>query len=78
MNMRFTRIQRGARGSIGPATSIDLQIDVYRGTEIVDAIELSQSSSASRIRPGIPRRMRLCAVALAGLAAQYFETEQTR
>ena len=78
MRMRFLRIQRGARGTIGPATTMDLRIDVFDGTELRDSIEMSASSSASRIRPTIPRRMRLCAVQLGTAAAEFFETEQTR
>ena len=78
MTMRVVRWQRGARGTIGPATSMDMRVEVTRGVEVVDVIELSQSASANRTRPNIPDRMRLCAVGLATVAARYFETEQTR
>ena len=78
MSARFLRISRGARGTIGPATEIAMRLDWYDGTEVVDAIEMARTSSASVARPSISRRMRLCAVGLAGLAVSFFESEQDR
>jgi len=78
IHARVLELERGARGPVGGATELVMQVDWLAGGEVVDAIRIERAEPPTMQRPTVAERMRLLAAEAAQITAGFYESEQDR
>jgi len=74
----YTQMQRGARGPVGRATDISVQLSWSVGGQITDEVIVQSRIGPSITRASVSRRMVGAGRQLGQLAARFFNSEQGR